>query len=67
MRPEMLKIDEDSKAQLKDGGMEIISYDDGFFDEVLELPDVKKLYASIDDATGGLGTKMTDQLADAGK
>lgn len=66
MRPEMLSIDEESKAALQDGGMEIISYDDGFFGEVLALPDVERLYAAIDSATGGLGSVMTGQLANEG-
>lgn len=62
MRPEMLKIDEESKAALQAGGMEIISYDDGFFADILAFPAVEQLYATIDESTGGLGSIMTNQL-----
>lgn len=64
MRPEMLSIDEESKAALQEGGMEIISYDDSFFSEVLALPDVEKLYGTIDESTNGLGSTLTSQLSE---
>ena len=41
MRPQLEQIDVDNKKILADGGMEIIEYDDAFFDEVLALEGVK--------------------------
>ena len=62
MRPQMTQIDEGSKAKLVDGGMEIIEYDDGFYEQVLALSSVQDLYAAIDEQTGGLGTILTSEL-----
>ena len=62
MRPQLESIDKDNKQILKDGGMEIIEYDDSFFDEVLALDSVKAVYTSIDSATNGLATLLTGAL-----
>ena len=62
MRPEMTAIDEESKGQLVNGGMQIISYDDGFYQDVLALSPVQDLYAAIDEQTGGLATTLQEQL-----
>ena len=62
MRPQMTQIDEDGKEALTQGGMEIISYDDSFYDDILALDTVKALYASIDDQTGGLGSILQEEL-----
>ena len=45
--------------------MTVITYDDAFFDEVLNLDGVKALYASIDESIGGLGTQLQEGLANA--
>ena len=42
--------------------MEIIEYEDSFFDEVLALDGVKKVYEDIDSQTSGLGTTLTEVL-----
>jgi tripartite ATP-independent transporter DctP family solute receptor len=63
IRPELEKLDQDSKAKLKDGGMEMVEYDDAFYDEVLALDGVKALYADIDKDVDGLGTLLQEELA----
>jgi TRAP-type C4-dicarboxylate transport system substrate-binding protein len=63
IRPELEKLDQDSKAKLKDGGMEMVEYDDAFYDEVLALDGVKALYADIDKDVDGLGTLLQQELA----
>ena len=62
MRPQLEQIDVDNKKILADGGMEIIEYDDAFFDEVLALEGVQKVYEDIDAQTNGLGTTLTEVL-----
>lgn len=62
MRPQMTAIDAESKEALVAGGMEIIDYDESFFADVLALPSVQELYATIDEQTGGLGTVLQDEL-----
>lgn len=63
MRPQLEQIDADSKQALVDGGMQLIEYDDAFFDEVLALDGVKAVYTDIDGQTNGLATLLTDALA----
>ncbi len=65
MRPQMTQIDEESKQALIDGGMELVEYDDAFFEEVLALDSVQALYADIDEQTGGLGSLMLEELQEA--
>ena len=65
MRPQLKSIDETNPAELEKGGMTVITYDDAFFDEVLNLDGVKALYASIDESIGGLGTQLQEGLANA--
>lgn len=62
MRPQLKSIDESNQADLEAGGMTIITYDDAFFDEILNLDGVKDLYASIDESIGGLGTTLQESL-----
>ena len=65
MRPQLKSIDETNQSELEKGGMTVITYDDAFFDEVLNLDGVKALYASIDESIGGLGTQLQEGLANA--
>ncbi len=62
MRPQLRKIDEESKEKLVNGGMVVIEYNDEFFDEILALDGVKSLYDKIDSETGGLGAILTREL-----
>lgn len=63
LRPTLEKLDADSKQKLQDGGMEMVEYEDSFYDEVLNLDGVKALYSDIDTAVGGLGTILQEELA----
>ena len=62
MRPQLKSIDETNQADLESAGMTIITYDDAFFDEILNLDGVKALYSSIDESIGGLGTTLQESL-----
>jgi TRAP-type C4-dicarboxylate transport system substrate-binding protein len=62
MRPQLEKIDTDSKKTLEDGGMTITEYDDSFYDQVLALDGVKDLYKQIDESVNGLGTTLQNEL-----
>ncbi|MDT3845096.1 MAG: TRAP transporter substrate-binding protein [Bacillota bacterium] len=63
MRPQLEKIDKDSKKTLTDGGMILIEYDNAFYDEILALDGVKDLYKKIDGDVKGLGTTLQESLA----
>ena len=67
LRPQMAAIDADNKKALEDKGMTIIEYDNAFFDEILALDTVKKLYEDIDSQCGGLGTTLQEALESAAK
>ena len=45
------------------GGMEMVEYEDSFYDQVLALDGVVQLYKDIDAAVGGLGTILQESLA----
>ena len=64
MRPQLEEIDATNKQFLADGGMEIIEYDDAFFDEVLALDGVQQVYTDIDGQTNGLATLLTTALGE---
>lgn len=53
---------DDAIQVMKDAGMEEISYDDSFFDEVMALDGVQDLYADIDDQSNGASSKMLELL-----
>ena len=63
MRTELVEIDSSNKAILEEAGMNIIEYDDAFFDEVLAIQGVQDLYADIDEATNGLASTLQAELA----
>ena len=63
MRPQLGGIDADNKAKLAEGGMTIIEYEPSFFEEVLALEGVQKLYSDIDAATNGLAATLQADLA----
>lgn len=67
MRPQLADIDAENKKALEDGGMTIIEYDDSFFDEILALDGVQKLYEDIDTQVNGLGTTLLESLDAAAK
>lgn len=67
LRPQLASIDADNKKALEDKGMTIIEYDNAFFDEILALDTVKKLYEDIDSQCGGLGTTLQEALESTAK
>ena len=62
MRPQLETIDRDNKALLQEKGMTIIEYPDSFFDEVLGMDSVQKMYSDIDAATNGLASLLIGAL-----
>ena len=64
MRPQLQRIDAESKQSLVDGGMTMIEYDNGFYDSILALDGVKALYRQIDEKqVSGLGTLLINELS----
>lgn len=47
---------------MKDAGMQEIVYDDSFYEEVLNLDGVKKIYSDISAQTNGLSDQMVEAL-----
>lgn len=63
MRPQLEQIDKDNKQILVDGGMTLIEYDNAFYDEILSMDSVKKIYTDIDQKqVNGLGTLLINEL-----
>lgn len=62
---QLATIDADNKAELENRGMTLIEYAPEFYDEVLAVPGVVKLYEDIDSQIGGLGTTLQEALANA--
>ena len=62
MRPQLETIDRDNKPLLQEKGMTIVEYPDSFFDEVLGMDSVQKMYSGNDAATNGLDSLLTDAL-----
>ena len=62
MRPQLEAIDRDNKPLLQEKGMTIVEYPDSFFDEVLGMDSVQKVYSGNDAATNGLDSLLTDAL-----
>lgn len=67
LRPQLAEIDIANKKTLEDKGMTVIEYENAFFDEILALDSVKKLYSDIDGQIGGLGTALQTALEAAAK
>lgn len=67
LRPQLADIDANNKKTLQDKGMTLIEYDNAFYDEILALDTVQKLYSDIDEQCGGLGTTLQDSLEGAAK
>ena len=65
LRPQLTDIDEQNKQTLVDKGMTLVEYDNAFYDEILNLDTVKKLYSDIDGQVNGLGTTLQEALESA--
>ena len=62
MRPILSAVDEENKKTLENEGMEIVTYGETFYDEVLALDSVQKLYRDIDVSVNGLGSVLQECL-----
>ncbi len=67
IRPQIAELNEESTKKMTDAGMEVIEYDDSFFEEIAANEEVKKLNEDIDEQTNGLLTIMKEQLEAAAK
>ena len=65
--PTLGQLDADSTKKMQDDGVEVIEYDDSFFQAVQDNADVQKLNEDIDGQCGGLLTTLKDELAKAAK
>ena len=63
IKPKLAEIDTENKKFLTDGGMTLTEYAPEFYDSILALDGVQKLYADIDEQVGGLGTILQAELA----
>ena len=63
--PTLGQLDQDSRKTMTDAGMEVIEYDDSFFQSVQDNADVQKLNDSIDEQSGGLLTILKDEIEKA--
>ena len=63
--PTLGQLDADSQKTMTDAGMEVIEYDDAFFQEINDNADVQKLNESIDEQCGGLLTILQEELGKA--
>ncbi len=62
VRPQLARIDADSKRILEEGGMTVIEYDAEFFSKILALDGVQSIYRRIGAETGNLADKLTAAL-----
>ena len=44
------------------GGMTLVEYEDSFYEEILALPGVQRLYEQIDSSVGGLANLLQQEL-----
>lgn len=62
MQPKMLEIQDAQLKTLTDGGMEVIEYDDSFFQNILANDKVQALYTDISGQTNGLSDTLVAEL-----
>lgn len=62
MQPKMIELQEQQIKTLTDGGMEVVEYDQSFFDNILANNDVQALYKDISSQTNGLSDTMLAEL-----
>ena len=62
MKPKMLEMQEQQLQTLTDGGMEVIEYDQSFFDGILANEQVQALYTDISGQTDGLSDTLVAEL-----
>ena len=62
MKPKMLELQDQQLQTLTDGGMEVIEYDQSFFDGILANEQVQALYTDISGQTDGLSDTLVAEL-----
>lgn len=62
VRPQLAEIDEANIQVMTDAGMEVIEYDDSFFEEALAVQGVQDLCSDISSQTDGLSDTMLSVL-----
>ena len=62
MKPKMLEMQDEQLKTLTDGGMEVIEYDQSFFDNILANEQVQALYTDISGQTEGLSDTLVAEL-----
>lgn len=62
IRPQITDLEASNTKVMTDAGVQVIEYDENFFDTVKNLPDVQKLYSDIDSQTNGLSSTMLKVL-----
>ena len=62
MKPKMLEMQDEQLKTLTDGGMEVIEYDQSFFDNILANEQVQALYTDISGQTDGLSDTLVAEL-----
>lgn len=62
VRPQMAELESSNIKTMEDAGVQVISYDESFFNEVQNLDAVKKVYSDIDSQTNGLATTLVNTL-----
>lgn len=65
VQPGMTATDQENEQIMVDAGMEVIEYDDQFFEDLMALDGVKQLYSDISDQTDGLSDTMVELLEKA--
>lgn len=62
LRGQLNDLDSNNEETMVNEGMEVIEYDQSFFDEVLALDGVKQLYSDISSQTNGLSDTLISEL-----
>ena len=62
IKPQMTDLETTNLKTMTDAGVQVIEYDQSFFDSVLANEGVKKVYSDIDSQTGGLSTTLVNEL-----
>lgn len=62
IRPQMADLESTNLKTMQDAGVQVIEYDDSFFNEILNMDSVKKVYTDIDSQTNGLSTTLVNVL-----
>lgn len=65
IRGQLTDLDSKNEQAMVDSGMQVIEYDDAFFEQVMALEGVQKLYSDISSQTNGLSDTLVSELEKA--